>query len=168
MKRSFSLIEILVGMILFSLLASLLMGLYVGVSKNTGIQKKQEKQLEQLIFLRTMLQKSLGQAILNDKMAPLHEMGGNLHFIFNNGTDPDPLFSSNVRGLLAIQEGCFILEVSSLAGPEKRKYILRKDVKEFFFEKIPEEAMTLALRIQLDKEYYTVIFDNQPPIVFLK
>ncbi|MEI6531229.1 MAG: prepilin-type N-terminal cleavage/methylation domain-containing protein, partial [Chlamydiota bacterium] len=73
MKRSFSLIELLVGMTLFALLASLLMGLYIGVSKNTAIQKKQEQRLEELIFLRTILQKSLGQAILEGISEGLYE-----------------------------------------------------------------------------------------------
>jgi len=168
MKRSFSLIELLVGMTLFALLASLLMGLYIGVSKNTAIQKKQEQRLEELIFLRTILQKSLGQAILEGISEGLYEEGGNLYFTFNNGIDPDPLFSSHVKGILGIQRDDFILEVTPLIGPGKRRYTLRKNVHELSFERSPEEGMPLAIRIQLDKESYTILFDNQPFVVILK
>ena len=168
MKRSFSLIEILVGMVLFSILASLLMGLYIGVSRNVASQKKQEAVLEQFIFLHTMLQKSLSHAIFDTKGEGLQEEDGNLYFTFDNGIDPDPLFSSTVKGLLALRDGNFILEVKPLTSSESRLYTLKKNVYHISFEQLPEEGMPLALQISLDEELYTVLFENQPSIVLLK
>lgn len=168
MKRSFSLVEVLVGMMLFSLLASLLFGLYLGFVKYTKQQKTEEKHLESLIILKAMLDKSLGQAVLETKQQYFKEEQGALYFTFDNGVDPDPLFSSILRGVLRLdEEDNFILEMSPLQGGATRTYVLQKAIRDLSFECLPREGLPMAVQISLNDKHYTVLLAHQPPLVRL-
>lgn len=169
MKRSFSLIEVLVGMTLFSLLASLLFGLYTGFARTSVHQKKQEAVLEHLIYLKTLLHKSLGQAVTKPKPYYFQQKEGTLFFTFDNGIDPDPSFSSIIKGQLYINEKDeFILEMSPLEGSQKRLHVLEKDVRNVFYDILPEKGDPLAVQVHIDDKRYSVMLDNNLMMVQLK
>lgn len=156
-KRSLSLIEILVGMALFSVLSSLLFGLYMGLVKMSAVQKKNEMAIERLIKMHTILAGTLGRALPQK----VHEDNDRLVFTFDNGIDPDPVFSSIIQGVLQVNEqGDLIIEETALQGLATRTLLLTSGIDHLHCELLPS-----IIRITIDDEVFAVILEKCPPIV---
>lgn len=169
MKRSFTLIEIVVALALFSLLATTLFGLYMGYVKISRGQLLETMRIERLITLRALLERSLCKAALQNKQHHFYVEDGQLHFTFDNGIDPDPAYSSIIKGVLFLDNHeNFVLEEYPLRGSSKRTFVLAEDVRNLSFECLPDKGLPFAVRIHLDDEAFAVLIKSNPPIIGFK
>lgn len=168
MKRSFSLIEILVSLLLFSTLASLLFGFYVSVIRVSEKEKIANEKTAALVTMRVLLQRSLCKAALQNKEGFVLKEGA-LHFYFDNGIDPDPDFSSRLEATLFLDnQGRFMLIENAPKSPLKREFVLRENVRHLNFEMLPDEGEPFAVRLVLDDENYSFFLQSVPTIVGFK
>jgi prepilin-type N-terminal cleavage/methylation domain-containing protein len=169
MKRSFTLIEIVVALALFSLLATTLFGLYMGYVKISRAQVTETARIERLITLRVHLERSLCKAALQNKQHHFYVEDGALYFTFDNGVDPDPAYSSLIKGVLfQDNQDHFILEEYPLTDSGKRTYVLAEDVRNLSFECLPDKGLPFAVRIHLDEDEFAVRIKSNPSIIGFK
>ncbi len=138
-KRYFFLLEIVVALGLLSLILLALFSFYVHFSRAERKLNLVRTELIPLQQMRVRLNQ-LFSAILSPQgqSSTFHTEGGELVFVFDNGVDPEPIFSGAIRGKL-YRNGSkqFVFEQSPIGEgtqPLRREILLSKvDRLEFQF-----------------------------------
>jgi type II secretory pathway pseudopilin PulG len=144
MKRPFTLIEILIGFAL----ASLILGMLFTSLHETSLASSRLEKAEKEILGRAEFQQRLdaifGNLIYPNEGTPLYLIqkkneNGKLCFQFRPGIDPDPCFSDQVTGVLELKNEGLSLRVtgdqlSEEDSPKEREEIIKRGVTKVTYE----------------------------------
>ena len=141
MKRPFSLMEILVGLSL----ASIVLGMLFTSLYETSMVSSRLDRAERVVLGRAELQQRLDGVfgtLINssERQTPLYlKKDGSLHLTFRCGIDPDPRFSDELSGFLRLEEKNFLFQVTGNALPgrdaaKERVEILKEGVERVSYE----------------------------------
>jgi hypothetical protein len=127
-KKTFLLLEILIGLSL----AGILLGfLFVFTVQNARGQKKTET-ARTISLTRTGFQTRMQDIFLALDLkvpSPFYTEEGKLIFIFDQGVDPDPAYSGTIRGKLFLDpDKNIVLETSPLSSEEEPDFLPRKEI----------------------------------------
>jgi len=194
MKRSFTLIEVLIGFAL----ASLVLGMLFTSLYETSLASSRLEKAEKVILGRAEFQQRLdavfGNLIHHKEGNPLYltlneNEPNTLHLQFRGGIDPDPCFSDQVEGVLKLNNQDLLFQVNgnTLPGktaPEPRVAILKRGVTKIEYEflsngkvsTIWEEKETMSpdfLKLTLffgenKKEDYVFWMNKEPEGILIK
>jgi hypothetical protein len=178
-KRFFTLIEILIALFLIGTILTTLFRFF----SSTSILEKKLKEVKEDIFFKNNLQvkfDTLFSKIFHKNFSKTSyfytDEKNHLHFVFDNGIDPNPKFSSHIKATLFLNKNNeLILKTMPFKKNPKiyREEILIKNVKslnfEFFSKKDfsfsttttwPKKKLTLpaALKITINKNLSFAFF----------
>jgi|GEM_PF-2155042 len=140
MKRSFTLLEVLVA---FGLMA-LITGLIFGTVRRNSLLNRQTAQLHKMALERKNFQERLATFIR--KSDEITTKDNRLNFSYFSELDPDPNFCAGITGEIFLEKGHLYLTLQSEIDPEKvRKEVIFKDVQRVtyrFADLTEEEAIS--------------------------
>ncbi|MBF5060031.1 hypothetical protein NEPTK9_001557 [Candidatus Neptunochlamydia vexilliferae] len=115
--------EVLVG---FALTALVLGVLFSALYSGTVLKNRLEKS-EQAVMARVELQQRLDQVFATlDGTLYMENEPPTLHIAYQNGADPNPMFSGRVEGTIELEKERLILKLPG--NPVPKKEVLRKGV----------------------------------------
>lgn len=195
MKRSFTLIEVLIG----CALAALVLGMLFSSLYETSLMSSRLKSAEQDILSRAQMQQRLDSVLAS--LAPSEERKTSLflieeedkppvlQWVYLSGIDPDPHFSGEVTAFLVLENNHLILRVKGNTFSPKenisdRVEILKSNVKQIDYEFLskgevfstwekiqaaPPDYLKLTLTLDANQKESYVFWINKKPegVLFL-
>ncbi len=135
-KYSFTLMEVMIGFAIMSIVLGVIFSsLYQETILKTKIGKMEKPVMAQ-IEMQQRLDRVFANIILQDPQSnnkAIYTSGKNLYISFDNGIDPEPLFCDEVKGVLSIEKGNFVLTLLE-EEPTARKITLRENVSSVSYE----------------------------------
>ena len=138
-KYSFTLMEVMIGFVIISLVLGMI---FSSLYQETVLKRKVEK-MEKTVMTHVALQQFLDRVFANHILPDPQKSKRtlytkenpkpNLSISFDNGIDKDPLFCGEVEGLLLIENGALVFKLWE-GKPFERKVTLRKNVNHLSFE----------------------------------
>lgn len=156
-KYSFTLMEVLVG---FAIVSIVLGVVFSSLYQETLLKTKIEK-MKRVVMSHVETQQCLDRIFANiipmgpqNRKTTLYSSESPLPKLFityDNGIDPDPLFSGAVEGTLLIENGNFVLKLHEEQSYE-RTTIIRENVSDLSFEFLTTSAVGLESLPSWEKE----------------